>query len=272
VTESIDALGAYRSREACADANLIPAILSPQPIEDLFLAGHCAVCKRDTRFRLGREMYMERWGYNFREALTCDHCEFNARMRAALQYVDQLRLPADATVYATERVTPVFSFLSKRFPSIVGSEFLPDVQLGGSKNGIRCEDLQALTFEAESFDLVVSLDVLEHVPDPKAALGEMRRVLRPQGTLVLTCPFTMQLQATYKMARLNEQGEIEHLIAEPQYHGNPLGPPSLCYNTFGWDLLDDMRAAGFADAAIIPYRNAALGYVGGPFPLMVGAA
>lgn len=42
-----------------------------------------------------------------------------------------------------------------------------------------------LPFESRSFDAVWSVTVLEHVPDPEAALEEMRRVLKPGGLLYL---------------------------------------------------------------------------------------
>jgi SAM-dependent methyltransferase len=42
-------------------------------------------------------------------------------------------------------------------------------------------------FGEQSFDAVVSTQVLEHVPNWQAALSEMRNVLRPGGTLLLTC-------------------------------------------------------------------------------------
>ena len=100
----------------------------------------------------------------------------------------------------------------------------------------------------------------------------MCRVLKTGGVLSLTCPFTMQSEATRAQARIDSRGEIEHLIPVPEYHGNPLGPPSLSFNTVGWSLLDDMRRAGFSAAHLIPYHNPELGYVGGPFPLMVGIA
>jgi len=44
-------------------------------------------------------------------------------------------------------------------------------------------DVQALRFADESFDAVRAERVLMHVPDPFAALAEMRRVLRPGGRM-----------------------------------------------------------------------------------------
>ena len=39
-----------------------------------------------------------------------------------------------------------------------------------------------------SFDLVVSIETLEHVPRPEEFLAEVHRVLSPQGTLILSTP------------------------------------------------------------------------------------
>ena len=45
-----------------------------------------------------------------------------------------------------------------------------------------------LPFDAHVFDVVLSTQVFEHVPEPARALGEAIRVLRPGGRLVLTVP------------------------------------------------------------------------------------
>lgn len=44
-----------------------------------------------------------------------------------------------------------------------------------------------------SVDTVLSTEVLEHVPDPRALVDEMARVLRPGGKLLLTVPFIQPL-------------------------------------------------------------------------------
>ncbi len=45
-----------------------------------------------------------------------------------------------------------------------------------------------LPFGAGAFDAVISSEVIEHTPDPRRAVREMARVLRPGGTLALTVP------------------------------------------------------------------------------------
>jgi SAM-dependent methyltransferase len=45
-----------------------------------------------------------------------------------------------------------------------------------------------MPFESASFDLAVSLDVIEHLQDDLAALRELRRVVAPGGALLITVP------------------------------------------------------------------------------------
>jgi 2-polyprenyl-3-methyl-5-hydroxy-6-metoxy-1,4-benzoquinol methylase len=54
----------------------------------------------------------------------------------------------------------------------------PHADLHGSVDAIPAEDA--------SFDVVVCLQVLEHVPDPAAAVRELRRVVRPGGRVLLS--------------------------------------------------------------------------------------
>jgi SAM-dependent methyltransferase len=54
----------------------------------------------------------------------------------------------------------------------------PHADLHGSIDAIPVEDA--------SFDVVLCLQVLEHVPDPAAAVRELRRVVRPGGRVLLS--------------------------------------------------------------------------------------
>lgn len=48
---------------------------------------------------------------------------------------------------------------------------------------------QKLPFADDSFDLVISFDVLEHVNDPFLSANELKRVLKPGGILIADIPF-----------------------------------------------------------------------------------
>jgi len=52
----------------------------------------------------------------------------------------------------------------------------------------RKEDACQLTFQDESFDLVISSECIEHTIDPQQALAEMARVVKKNGSLILTSP------------------------------------------------------------------------------------
>jgi SAM-dependent methyltransferase len=56
-------------------------------------------------------------------------------------------------------------------------------------------DMEALPFESESFDAVLYVAALHHVPDPLPALHEARRVLRPRGTLFAFEPCSLRAGA-----------------------------------------------------------------------------
>ncbi len=82
--------------------------------------------------------------------------------------------------------------IGHRFPSadLIGLD-LPDVELEEAWGGVRSHMVQAsaldLPFDDNAFDLVMAIEVLEHLPDPERAVQEIARVA--SGTVVLSVPW-----------------------------------------------------------------------------------
>jgi SAM-dependent methyltransferase len=254
---------AARAEHAACEAYLVRR-------EDPFaVRGACAVCRAATEFQVGYGHCFELPGGarvpNWREQLLCPGCGLNNRMRAAFQFLAE-RVDRAGALYLTEQVTPLFRAVSARFgQGAVGSEFLRDGTPLGAVNaaGVRHEDLTALTFPDRSFGCIGTFDVLEHIPDHLPALRHLFRCLAPGGTLLLTVPFALDRTEHIERARLRPDGAVEHLLP-PEYHGDPLdGAGVLCFRHFGWDLLPELRAAGFQDAALHFFWSRELGYLGG---------
>jgi len=55
-------------------------------------------------------------------------------------------------------------------------------------------DVAALPVASASADVVVCWDVLEHLPEPARAIGEIARVLQPRGLAVLALPHVLSLK------------------------------------------------------------------------------
>jgi SAM-dependent methyltransferase len=65
-------------------------------------------------------------------------------------------------------------------------------QTAGKSVGVICT-VTRLPFADRSFDVVLCSEVLEHVEDPDGAFGEMLRVLKEDGHLIVTTPFLYPL-------------------------------------------------------------------------------
>lgn len=81
--------------------------------------------------------------------------------------------PADVTITGIELSPAMLAIARQR-----GADLGVDVDL-------RTGDAQALPLDAQAFDTVVCALSLCTIPDPAAAIGEMRRVLVPGGRLLL---------------------------------------------------------------------------------------
>jgi len=132
----------------------------------------------------------------------------------------------------------MFHFLEVQLETelFVYSEYFgPEYQSGELVGGIRHEDLQATSFADESFDIVITCDVFEHIPNPIVAEREVVRILKAGGIYCFTVPCIPDGEQDLVLAEVTSDGEIKY-FAEPQYHGDPVRPNEgiLVYRIFSF--------------------------------------
>jgi ubiquinone/menaquinone biosynthesis C-methylase UbiE len=128
-------------------------------------------------------------------------------------------------------------FIRKKCKNYSVSYFFPDILPGSYHNGARCENLEKMTFENDTFDIFITQDVFEHVNHPDVAFREIARVLKPGGFHIFTVPLYRDLQVSQPRI-VEKDGEIQHLL-EPVYHGNPISSEgSLVTFDYGLDFTE----------------------------------
>lgn len=218
---------------------------------------HCSIC--GTRGDLTVEPKRAA-----RDNFRCSNCRSMMRQRDLAQiivdefgdgaFLDLRRLIESGeldnlAIYEVGITGPIAARL-KGLPGYVQSYFWEDAKLGEIRDGVYCQDLRALTFADQSFDLVVSMEVFEHVFDAAKVLSEIARVLKPNGVHIFTMPVVYPFPKVSSVrARLTENGEVEHFLP-PRYHIAGDGSKSLVVTDWGGDLFDMHLRAGLKLTAI----------------------
>jgi len=238
---------------------------TPEGAREFTVSGYSYTAGKQVEFLVDYQHSGNSNKVNWRERVSCPETYFNNRMRATFHLFDiEMEPYLDSEIYITEQITPIYTYFKNKYPRTVGSEFLGEQCSFGkvNENGVRNETITALTFPDQSFDILISLDVLEHVPDYKSAFKECVRVLRKGGKMMWSVPFAAGSFENIVRAKV-DNGEIVHILP-PEYHGDPLSSNGvLCFQHFGWEMLDQMREAGFKDVYALCFHSSEFGYLGG---------
>jgi SAM-dependent methyltransferase len=101
----------------------------------------------------------------------------------------------------------------------------------GSVTG-RQADAAALPFEDGSFDAVIAMHMLYHLPDPEAGIAEMFRVLKPGGFLAVTTNGMGNMRGIYELTAV--------------FGSEPFDPGAA---VFGYDRAEALIRAWFGNLA-----------------------
>ncbi len=206
------------------------------------MSPHCNVCATPGPFLqpdLGREGQI------------CRNCGASGRTRALLYALGRAVGFGDSPVCEWPR-RPELTILDasgrSAYPALlrerfryVNTEYRPD-PAGREPPFGKYADLEHLSYSNGSLDVVLAGDVFEHVRDDVAAFHEVYRVLKPGGALIFTVPYDPALPET--LVRVRVEGDRDVLMLPAEYHGG--GGRSLAYRTYGPDLPERLRRAGFA--------------------------
>jgi SAM-dependent methyltransferase len=193
--------------------------------------GYCYCCDSKVKFSSQHD-----W---FRDNYLCSHCGCVPRERALMFSIDKF-FPKWREL-AFHESSPIGRGASARIQKearqYIPSQYYPGVPSGKTHLGNRCEDLEALSFADNSVDIHITQDVFEHLFNPVAAFREIARTLKPGGAHIFTVPIVNKDLPTRRCAMLDAKGKVKHLVAKPEYHGNPVDTEgSLVTWNWGYDI------------------------------------
>lgn len=152
--------------------------------------------------------------------------------------------------------------LKNHCKNYLASQYYPDTEYGTIVDGFRNENLESQTFADESFDLVITQDVMEHVYHPDRVFCEIARTLATGGAHIFTVPMINKYAKTEVWATLNSDG-TPNFLHSPEYHGNPVNPyGSPVTMHWGCDIVDYIYTASGLDTQIISRYDKHLGMMG----------
>jgi SAM-dependent methyltransferase len=161
------------------------------------------------------------------------HWWYRGRRRVLRAAIDRLPLAPEARLLDAGCGSGRMLDELARYGRVTGADISSEAVAAARARGhhvVRAA-IEALPFADRTFDLVTCLDVIEHTPDDRASLGELRRVTRPGGLLVATVPAYQSLWSWHD---------------EVNRHFRRYAAPGLraAAHAAGWDVVADTHFNG----------------------------
>jgi len=178
---------------------------------------------------------MEAGVYEVEARMEATHWWFAGRRKLFSRIIHDLRLDAHAPVLdvGTSTGTNLRMLSELGFKQVIGLDMSEDAIRFCAAKGlgqVKLGDVTRMPFPDESFSLVLATDIIEHVDDDGAAVAELARVLRTNGTAIITVPAFQSLwgfqdevahhKRRYRMKALLQRVRSGGLEPLDQFHFN----------------------------------------------------
>jgi len=208
---------------------------------------HCPVC--------GSNSDIQPFSDNLRESGLCKSCgSWNRKRVMAVMVCEVIEKMTGARVCTlADSIPPIKIFnaewqgpIYEKLKKVQGYTFSryagPSYQSGKIINGITHQDLLKTSFDECSFDIVLTADVLEHIPDPYFAHKEIYRILKKGGVHLFTVPSYLNFPLDTQKAAVQD-GQIVS-ITDPEWHGEKRDDRRV-YTYFGLEMIGHLHTIGF---------------------------
>lgn len=215
-------------------------------------AGTCAICDNQPYHHQGScpicggKDFVAKSSW-LRDNYICKSCKSIPRERALALVLKSL-YPNWRTLHIHESSpTPrgVSMMLSRECKHYTASQYLPELKPGefSAKFQAVHVDLAKQPFDDKIFDLVISLDVFEHVEKEIDVFREIERTLKPGGAHIFTVPLVNKERPSIRVAS-KVDGQWTY-VGKREVHGNPVDSAggSLVIHHWGYDIGDKIFAA-----------------------------
>jgi len=143
--------------------------------------------------------------------IICPNCLSNARERLVIAMLQHHVNIDNKKILHLSPEKNVYQYLKSK-SNVITADLVPGFYKNIDKH-IRQEDVTALSFADQSFDVVIANHVLEHIPDDLKAMSEIYRVLKKGGVAILQVPYSETISETIE----------EPLIYNPKKQSNLFG-------------------------------------------------
>jgi SAM-dependent methyltransferase len=188
---------------------------------------HCPICRGDFVTFLP-------YGVRKRPNAQCPSCGSLERQRMIWLFAEQRGL-----FKSRQRLLHVSpeKILFKKFSLDANIDYVPIDKFDPGyryPKGTENVDITAMPYADDSFNAILCIHVLEHVPDDHLAMTELRRVLKPGGWAIIQVPLDKKRASTYEDFSITDPAEREKAFGQPDH-----------LRWYGRDYAERLRRAGF---------------------------